>query len=153
MYLLLTKSCKMEIAHVHPSFFILCSTHTAVCAADSAMDTVLHATTSYFKPVQGKIFAGEGKTGRFNHRCKGFWWRQAWDFKIWERKLPSGILLPKNPLELESLVGKLQVKESLRRCIHWWNHWSRCKGRRYNKNIWNKDQPPFLFNPGIQTGN
>ena len=93
-------------------FFILCCAHTAVCAADSAMDTMLNATTSYFKPVQGKIFAVEGKRVVLTIGAKDSV-KAGMRFQILREEAPFRHPVTKEPLgKLESLVGKLQVKEA-----------------------------------------
>ncbi|MCJ7483355.1 MAG: hypothetical protein MUO31_10355 [Thermodesulfovibrionales bacterium] len=93
-------------------FFILCCAHTAVCAADSAMDTMLHTTTSYFKPVQGKIFAVEGKRVVLTIGAKDSV-KAGMRFQILREEAPFRHPVTKEPLgKLESLVGKLQVREA-----------------------------------------
>ena len=93
-------------------FFIVLWTHSAVCAADSTVDTMLNATTSYFKPVQGKIAVVEGKRVVLTIGVKDSV-KPGMRFHILREEAPFRHPVTKEPLgKLESLVGKLQVNDA-----------------------------------------
>ncbi|KPK43749.1 MAG: hypothetical protein AMK74_06350 [Nitrospira bacterium SM23_35] len=84
----------------------------AVHAEDRAIDTMLDATTSYFKPLQGSILSVEGKQVAVNIGAKDSV-KTGMRFQILRKEAPFRHPVTKELLgNLESLVGKLQVKEA-----------------------------------------
>jgi hypothetical protein len=92
-------------------FFILCCTYSSGYTAENAMDTLIHATTSYFKPLQGKIVSVDGKQVMVSLGAKDSV-KPNMRFQILREEAPFRHPVTKEPIgKLEALIGKLQVKE------------------------------------------
>jgi hypothetical protein len=93
-------------------FFLLCFAYLPVQAAGSAMDSLLNAATSYFKPLQGQIISVEGKRVAITIGEKDAV-RAGMRFQIMRKEAPFRHPVTKELLgNLESLVGKLQIAET-----------------------------------------
>ncbi len=93
-------------------FFCLCCTCATVYASETALDTLVHTTTSYFKPLQGGILSVEGKQVTVNLGTRDSV-KPGMRFQILRKEAPfrhpvTGELLG----NLESLVGMVQVTEA-----------------------------------------
>lgn len=85
--------------------------YSAAYASDNAIDTLLHETTSYFRPMQGKILSVEGQNvtvniGRQNSVKPGM------RFQVFREELPFRHPVTRELIgNLESLTGRLQITE------------------------------------------
>lgn len=92
-------------------FFILFFANSPGHAEENAMDAMLKTTVSYFKPMRGIIVSTTGKQAVLNIGSKDSV-RPGMRFQILREDAPFRHPVTKEPIgKLESLVGRLQVKE------------------------------------------